>query len=123
MVLRLIIPHWTPATMNQLMRHWRIAHRLKRIDRNLIMGYCFLYRLPIATGPRRVDLTITRPRSQRGRVQDPDAFFKSVNDALVHAKMLIDDSRRWVQLGSVTFEQGPERATTITLTDLDGEHE
>jgi Holliday junction resolvase RusA-like endonuclease len=62
-------------------------------------------------------MTIT---SQRGRERDPDASWKSVLDGLVHARMLIDDSRKWCKLGDVTFERGSERATTIQLTDIDG---
>jgi Holliday junction resolvase RusA-like endonuclease len=62
-------------------------------------------------------MTIT---SQRGRERDPDASWKSVLDGLVHAHMLIDDSRKWCKLGDVTFERGSERATTIQLTDIDG---
>jgi hypothetical protein len=122
MTYKLIIPRWTPVAVNILLHcHWATAARRKAVDRNLIAGYCLFHRLPIATGPRRVDLLITRGKSQRGRDGDPDCFWKSLLDSLVHAKMLIDDSRRWVQLGSVTFDRGPERATTITLTDINGD--
>ena len=119
MVLRLLIPRWHPATINELLRGVKTRIRLKKVDRNIICTYCFYHRIPVATGQRRVDLLITLGPRQKGA--DPDAFWKSLNDALVQAKLLVDDSRRWVQLGSVTFERGAERATTITLTDLDGE--
>ncbi len=82
----------------------------------MIWGYCAVNRIPVATGPRRVDLKIT---NRLGRERDPDASWKSVLDGLVHARMLIDDSRRWVKLGDVTVERGSERSTCITLTDLE----
>ena len=121
MVFKLVIPNWQPATTNKLMRNRWTAARLKKADKNLVIGYCLHNRLPVATGPRRVDLLITRPSNQSGRVADPDAFWKSTLDALVHAKMLIDDSRRYCRPGEVVFAKGSQRETTISLTELEGE--
>ena len=74
------------------------------------------FRIPVATTKRRVDLHITLgPRQREG---DDDNWWKSVLDALVHAKMLIDDNRRWCEYGTPTFDRGPEKATVITLTDI-----
>ncbi len=86
--LRLTIPRWHPTPLNKLLKcHFATANKFKRIDRNMIMAYCMHNRLPIATGPRRVDLLITLAYRQRGC--DPDSVWKSTLDGLVHAKMLI----------------------------------
>jgi hypothetical protein len=116
-IYRLIIPNWHPTRLNKLLTcHPKTAGRLKKADRNIVCGYALRDRFPIATGRRRVDLHITLgPRQREG---DEGNWWKSIEDALVHAKMLIDDNRRFYQRGDVTFERGPERATMIILTEL-----
>jgi hypothetical protein len=117
MTYRLIIPRWLPTPLNKFVGyHWRTMHRLKTVDRRMIEGYVLANRFPLAQGPREVSLLITLGPKQRA--PDPDAFWKSTLDGLVHARMLIDDNRQYCRLGCVDFERGPERATTITLTDL-----
>lgn len=117
----LTIDNWQPARLNQLLSgHWSKRARLKRQDRDTV----FLAAskgiledgLRFALGKRRVSLEITlAPRQRAG---DPDAYWKSLLDALVHAGLLLDDNRQGVELGPVTFIRGPRRATTITLEDL-----
>ena len=114
---RLRIERWSPALLNDLRGHWAKAHRLKTIDRNMVMGYCKLNRIPLANGPRIVRLTITLCPAQHV-APDPDAFWKSTLDALVHADMLIDDCGQYCQCDGVRFEKGPERATLIELEEL-----
>ncbi len=117
MIHRLRIPSWQPTPLNKLLNcHWATAGRRKKVDKNLICGYCLHNRIPIAQGPREVNLLIILGPKQRA--PDPDAFHKSTNDALVHARMLIDDNRQFCRNGSVDFERGSERATVITLVDL-----
>lgn len=117
MTYRLKIEQWSPALLNKLMRGTiRARIRLERIDRNMIMGYCLLNRVPRAQGRRRVDMTVTLP--PKGREADVDALWKSTLDGLVHAGMLIDDHRQYCQMGDVKYDRGPERATLIELTDL-----
>ena len=117
MTYKLIIPRWHPAAINQFIgRHWKTMARLKRVDRNMVAGYVKLNRFPIAQGPREVSLLITLAPKQRA--PDPDAFWKSLNDALVHARMLIDDNRQYCRLGTVEFDRASERATTISLREL-----
>ena len=120
MTFKLRIDRWQPATVNKLINaHWATAGRLKRVDKNIISHYCQHNRIPKAQGPRQVSLTITlAPRQRAG---DPDAYWKSILDALVHAGMLVDDNRQYVRIGPVTFERGAERATLIELVDLDPE--
>lgn len=120
MMVKLIIPNWHPARVNKLIGcHWATKNRLVRCDRRMIWGYSAMCGMPIARGPRRVDLAITL--APRQRAADPDAYWKSTLDGLVCAKMLVDDNRQYVRLGNVTFDRGPERSTTIVLTDIDGE--
>lgn len=116
----LTIDRWTPATVNELIdAHWRRASQLKRIDRNMIAGYVALNRIPPATGKRRVELTITRGESDPGRPVDPDNWFKSLLDALVRARMLIDDSAEWCEHRFIGTERGDRKATRIELIDLE----
>lgn len=116
MTFRLRIEKWQPARLNQLLAGWQTAHRLKRVDRAMIGHYCRQNRIPLAQGPREVSLLITLGPKQRAG--DPDSYWKSLNDALVSAGMLVDDNRQYVRLGEVNFDRGPERATVIKLTDL-----
>jgi Holliday junction resolvase RusA-like endonuclease len=115
-ILRLAIPNWIPATLNQWDgRHWSVRARLKKADRDLVAWYAREQEIPKATGKRRVSLEIVL--GPRGRKSDPDAYWKSVLDALVSCQALLDDSAKWVELGQVTFSRGP-RGSAITLEDL-----
>jgi Holliday junction resolvase RusA-like endonuclease len=89
---------------------------LKRADRELIAWYAKAADVPTATGRRRVSLLLTLSPRQRGG--DPDAYWKAVLDALVHARLLTDDNRQGVELGDVEYERASARATTILLQDL-----
>jgi Holliday junction resolvase RusA-like endonuclease len=72
--------------------------------------------VPPAAGKRRVSLTLTLAPRQRGA--DPDAYRKSLLDALTHAGMLLDDNRQGVELGPVQFIRGEHKATAILLEDV-----
>ena len=103
--------------MNQLLGgHWSKGHRLKKLDRQMIWAYA--QGQPKATGKRRVELTIILKPAQRAA--DPDAYFKSLADGLVHAGMLTDDNRQGVELTPVTYERGTasDWGTRIRLTDF-----
>ncbi len=110
------IENWHPARLNQLLGHWRRAHRLKLGDRNTVCVHAYLAGLEPASMKRRVDLLVTLGPGQRS--PDRDAWWKSLLDALVHAKQLVDDSPRWCVPGSVTYDRAKRTATTIYLTDL-----
>lgn len=115
-MFKLRIEKWHPAPLNKLMMGWHTAMRLKAVDRKMVGAYCKINRIPLANGPREVSLLVTLAPKQRAC--DPDAYWKSLLDALVNADMLIDDNRQYVRHGAVDFERGAERATLITLTDL-----
>jgi Holliday junction resolvase RusA-like endonuclease len=117
MTYRLRLDRWQPTPINQLMNcHWATSGRRKKVDTNVICGYCIANRIPIAQGPREVSLLITLGPKQRA--PDPDSLWKSTLDALVHARMLIDDNRQYCRMGSIDFDRGPERSTLIELTNL-----
>jgi Holliday junction resolvase RusA-like endonuclease len=109
------IPRWHPAPLNKLLGHWRTAHQFKKNDRSVITAYAC--RTPKAQGKRRVSLHIILDKGQRA--SDPDSYFKSLCDALVHAGMLVDDNRQHVELAPVTFSRDPATwGTRISLEDL-----
>jgi hypothetical protein len=113
------IPGWRPATVNQLLRTVRGRIRYKKLDRALITAYGRLAAVPPATVRRRVSAHITLGPGQKAA--DPDAYWKSLLDALVQAGMLVDDDAEGVEFGPVTFGRGPSWGTAIALEDLDGE--
>lgn len=116
-VLKLAIPGFQPATLNELLRGWRQAAKLKKRDRRVIGMYAMIAGIPKATGKRRVTLTIILGPRQRGA--DVDAWWKSTLDALKHCGAITDDDRHGVELAPVRYERGPERGTVIELEDVD----
>jgi hypothetical protein len=113
MTITIHIPNFHPTRLNKLLGHWRVAARLKKNDRSIIQTYC--RGLPAATTKRRVTLTIVLGKRQRGG--DPDSYFKSALDGLVHAKQLVDDSKEWCELAPVKYLRG-DMATIIELEDI-----
>jgi hypothetical protein len=115
-IYRLIVPRWHPARLNQFNDcRWTRA-RLKKKDRLMIWIESRLQGIPPAVGRRRISLHIVM--APKKRKPDPDAFWKSLCDALVKADRLVDDNSRWCELGPVTFGRGPEASTVITLEDI-----
>ena len=113
----LTIPDWTPARLNQFDgRHWAVRANLKKADRQLVMIYFLTSQIPSARGKRRVSLDIMLGKHRR--LSDPDAHWKSLLDALVHASLLVNDNPAGVELGPVTITKGPRTCTTITLEDV-----
>ena len=100
--IKIQIPNWHPTPLNKLLGDWRVSSKRKKADRNLIA--CYTHHLPKAGQKRRVTLTIILGKGQRGC--DPDAYWKSLLDALVHAGQLNDDSPKWCELAPVQFERG-----------------
>jgi hypothetical protein len=114
---RITIPGWHPAPLNRLMKcHFGTAARRKRLDRGMISAARSLADVPDATGPRRVRLAITLGKGQRAC--DSDAYWKSLLDALVHCRLLIDDNRQNCILEPVEFVRGKDPETTIELEDI-----
>ena len=117
MAWTITIPDFIPARVNDLYSgHWTKRRALKKNDAEIIGGYALKAGVPKATGKRRVSLTITLTPKMRGH--DPDAFFKSVLDSLVHCCVLAEDNSRACELGPVTFERGKRKQTVITVEDI-----
>lgn len=109
------IPNWTPATVNQLLgMHWAKARTRKAADRQMIGVYAYKAGIPKATGKRHVKLTVIK--SGKGRLPDPDAYFKSVLDALKNLGYIIDDSSQWVSWEQPIIERGKQTKTVINIT-------
>jgi hypothetical protein len=116
---RITVPGWHPARLNELLPNRWQAHKLKKRDRSAIAFWSVMCNgpfVPEATGPRRVHLSITLGKGQRAA--DPDAYWKSLLDALVACKLLVDDNRQNVVLDPVEFSRGKEPETTVELYDL-----
>lgn len=110
------IPGWMPTPLNRLMaQHWAKAARLKKADAAILFTYADQYAIPRATGKRSVELLVVLPPRQRA--PDPDALWKSLLDAAVHAGLLVNDSHHWVEAAPVQFARGDKLTTYLTLTD------
>lgn len=113
---RISIPHWQPARLNDLLNcHWGRKARLRKADDEMVAFYARQESVPPATGPRRVSLEVTLTPRQRA---DPDCWWKSVLDALVNCKLLVNDDASWCDLGAVSVTKGAERRTVIVLEDI-----
>ena len=119
--MRLVIPDWHPARLNLLLKRgpfmhdgkWTSASKLKRADAKMLWAHTI--GAAKAKGRRRLSVTLVYPPA--GRRMDPDAWQKSLLDALVSVGLLIDDSPKWVEISPVKYERGG-KATTIELEDL-----
>lgn len=115
---QIVIPHYTPPLLNQLLgAHWSKGAKLKQECANLVNVYARFCRVPQAVGKRRVSLAFVG--WPRGRLPDPDAFWKATLDALVVCGMLRDDSQKWCEQGGTpTITRGHKRESIITLEDI-----
>lgn len=114
---RIEIPGWVPTPLNRLIGgHWKGRWDRKKRDRTMVVVHAWKSRIPPATGRRRVGLHVTLPPGQRR--WDPDCFWKSCLDALVAARLLVDDGPKWCELVEVTYERTGVLSTTIILEDL-----
>jgi hypothetical protein len=119
MIYRITIPKWRPTRDNQLSggSHWAKKNRLKKTDKDFVATYAMRLGIPPATGKRRVSLEITL--SGRQKETDPWAYCKSLLDALVACRMLVDDSARFVEFVPATYTRGDDGGTVIVLEDLE----
>ncbi len=89
--------------------------KLKRADRQWVGTYAMLRDIPKALGKRRVSLEVVI--TGRQQETDPDALWKSCLDCLVHARLLVDDSPRYCELGAVAYRRDGEPGTTVVLEE------
>ena len=113
--------HAVTPTLNQLLRlHWRDRLRCRNEWRALVFAAIATHgAVPLATGPRAV--TVLRIGK---RAVDTDGLYggtKPLLDALVHHRLLLDDSPSACHL-EVTqrrTERGEMPHTVVTLDDLE----
>lgn len=111
------MPDWHPSPLNKLLGHWRLPAKRKKQDREMVWAYVKQAKIPLDSQTKRsIELTIVLGPKQRAC--DPDAYFKSLCDALVHAMAIWDDSREYCELQPVKFERGARKATRIVLRDI-----
>jgi hypothetical protein len=117
MVIRLRVEGRPPA-LNKLLGHWGQAYRLKKAWTDQVMVSKQNQRLRKAKGKRRVDMHVCLGRGTRQT--DPDALWKASLDALKVNGLLVDDSPKWCEMGTVTQERAPTIAgwTTYVLTEI-----
>jgi Holliday junction resolvase RusA-like endonuclease len=109
------IEGFLPERLNVLLRlHWAKRQRALKSDAERVWAAVREASVPPATGCRRMSVRFESPRTPADR----DARLKSLQDALVKAKMLFDDSPHWLLLGNVESVRGPTRRTVITLEDV-----
>lgn len=111
------IDNWQPTRLNQLLNcQWRKNARLKKTDAAIIAVSILGADVPRAEIKRRVSVEIIL--GPRQRAADPDAYWKSLLDGLVVCGALVDDSRTWCELGSVSFQRGKRRARILKLENI-----
>lgn len=117
-VQEIYIPNWHPTPLNKLIgKHHHVAHRLKSRDKHFV-GVYSKFKTTIATTKRRVHLHIILGPGQRKC--DPDAYFKSLLDALTHHGLLVNDSDNWVELSPVRYSRSTTSwGTEISLVDIE----
>ncbi len=132
------IPGWHPAPLNKLLGHHMAAARLKAKDREQVARAALVYGLrkarvvnpplmadaiegcgvDISKIKRRMSLTIVAEPGKRAC--DPDAYSKSLLDAMVHAGLLVNDSRHWVVMEPVKYLRGTKDmwGSLVILEDM-----
>lgn len=110
------IPGWHPTPLNKLMHgHWSIGAKRKKADAQQVATAVRAYGVPPAICSRRLEVLIVLGKGQRAC--DPDAYLKSLLDALVLAGALKNDNRTWVEWFPPRFARGEIAATYITLSE------
>lgn len=115
-----VIPRWLPVSLNKLLRlHWAARSRYQREAAEIIGLYGrVLDKVPEATQKRRVSLRLILPPGRP--FLDTDNVWKQTLDALVKARLLVDDSPEWFVMGVCTEERGTKSSfgTIVTLEDI-----
>lgn len=111
------IPGWTSTPLNKLMTvHWGTAARCKKADVQVVGNAKMAAGVPDATTKRRIEIIVIYPKGQRQ--YDKDAFLKSLLDAMVRAKVLVNDSPAWADYDLPEYARGDKLRTIITVQEL-----
>lgn len=109
-----VIPNWLPPSLNVLLSsHWAARARKKEAAEAIIAIYCKQQNIPLADTKRRVDIEVRLPKGVRA--PDHDNIEKVVNDGLVKAGALVNDSHLWIKNGDYIVTRPAGLATCIKL--------
>lgn len=115
-MIEIFIPNWRPTRLNELVNaHYMAAAKKKKADRNMV--FMHTRGLPVATTKRSVEIEIVL--GYKWRKADVDAYHKSLCDALVASKMLVDDSDKWCELKPLKYSKDDSNpGTWIRLHEI-----
>jgi Holliday junction resolvase RusA-like endonuclease len=113
----IIIPGWTPPSLNSLLyRHWSVARKTKQKAMDQVAACCLEAGVTRAIGKRRVAITVTV--GQLSHRQDADNVSKAILDGLKHAGALVDDGPDWCDQTTPCVVLGDHRGTKIRIEDI-----
>ena len=112
------IPNWLPTSDNKLNGHWAKVKRHKLADMQMIWAYANKCGVPKAEVKRILRIVLVIGKHKKGRLPDPQNFYKSVCDSLVKSGMLIDDNTTWMEHMPTEILRSNETATIIHLHDV-----
>jgi len=116
MIWTMEIPGWHPCALNKLVHsHHHRASSFKAKDREIVARACLVYAIPAAEARRSVEIHLVFAKG--ARACDPDAYWKSLLDALVHARALKNDSMDWVVCRPPAYSRGERQTSFITLQE------
>lgn len=108
------IPDWTPTSLNKLLgRNRFVIGKIKKKDYFTVYTALLTNAIPHAKTKRRVSITITFKKL----VGDTDNYNKSLRDALVKHRILVDDSTKWAEFAETVVLKGDKNWTTIVIED------
>ena len=117
LIQTLTVPNYLPPTKNTLLRlHWSKQTKIKRECKALIAAHAIEQGIVKANWKRRVTVKLTL--AGRAKERDGDSSFLTVLDALTEAKLILDDSPKWLELMPLEQERGKAISTVIVLEDL-----
>ena len=100
---------------NWFSRHHWSYRRKEKADLAMILR---AQRVPGATGKRVVNVTFVFTDNRR---RDRTNYAgKNLEDAMVRAGLLVDDSPEWFEWGTIEFEKGPKPMVHLEFVDVDG---
>ena len=123
--MRIEVPQLPPASASPNSRaHWRtkamFATQYQSDVHLMVLDTFGVGNVPIAEGKRRLDLTFIFRYPNRRDEDNLRARFKSGLDALVKARLLVDDDPMFLETGTITILVDKARApmTIIELEDV-----
>lgn len=118
MIQKFQIDGWHPISVNKMFAmHWAKRGKMKKQDAEIVKLEGISKNITQAKGKRVVRVTVVLGPKQK-RPPDDDNLRKSLQDALVKAGYLIDDSAKLSTFEPFVYLRGPQKATIIELEDF-----